>query len=136
MMVAKGCLNNGELTLIPVMAKMIHSAVWECKRLLLKDGQPHHMVKFVGAVRNFCVNTKYVQIDVENGTGLVRVILWREEKDSFTWRNLEGHPAQPGLTWRNLEGYPGQPGLTWRNLEGYQAQPGLIPSSVRLSVHE
>ena len=34
------------------------------------------MVKFVGAVRNFSVNTKYVQIDVEDGTGHVRVILW------------------------------------------------------------
>jgi hypothetical protein len=30
-MVAKGVLNNGEHTLISVMAKMIHSAVWECK---------------------------------------------------------------------------------------------------------
>ncbi len=27
--VAKGVLNNGEHTLIPVMAKMIHSAVWD-----------------------------------------------------------------------------------------------------------
>ncbi len=33
------------------------------------------MVKFVGAVRNFSVNTKYVQIDVEDGTGLVRANL-------------------------------------------------------------
>jgi hypothetical protein len=46
MMVAKAYLNNGEHTLIPVMAKMIHSAVWECERLVLKDGQPLHMVKF------------------------------------------------------------------------------------------
>jgi hypothetical protein len=37
------------------------------------------MVKFVGAVRNF--SEKYVQIDVEDGTGLVQVILWREEKE-------------------------------------------------------
>jgi hypothetical protein len=37
-------------------------------------------VKFVGAVRKFRVNIKYVQIDAEDGTGLVRVILWREEK--------------------------------------------------------
>jgi hypothetical protein len=36
--VAKGVLNKGEHTLIPVTAKMIHSAVWECKRLILKDG--------------------------------------------------------------------------------------------------
>jgi hypothetical protein len=29
------------------------------------------MVKLVGAVRNFRVNIKQVQIDVEDGTGLV-----------------------------------------------------------------
>ncbi len=34
------------------------------------------MVKLVGAVRNFRVNNKHVQI-----TGLVRVILWRKEKE-------------------------------------------------------
>ena len=31
----KGNLNNGEHTLIPVMVKMIHSADWECVRLIL-----------------------------------------------------------------------------------------------------
>jgi hypothetical protein len=81
MTVAKGNFNNGEHTLIPVMVKMIHSAVWECKRLVLKDGQPLHMVEFVGAVRNFSVNTKYVQIDVEDGSGFVRVILWKKERE-------------------------------------------------------
>jgi hypothetical protein len=39
------------------------------------------MIKFVGAVRKFCENIKHVQIDVEDGTGLVRVILWRKEKE-------------------------------------------------------
>jgi hypothetical protein len=39
------------------------------------------MMKVIGAVRNFSMNTKYVQIDVEDGTGLVWVILWREEKE-------------------------------------------------------
>ncbi len=34
------------------------------------------MVKFIGAVRNLSVNTKYAQTDVENGTGLVPVILY------------------------------------------------------------
>ncbi len=29
----------------------------------------------------FCVHTKYVQIDVKDGTGLVQVILWRKEKE-------------------------------------------------------
>ncbi len=79
--VVKGVLNNGEHTLIPVMAKMIHSAIWDSKRFVLKDGQLLHMVKLVGAIRNFCVNIKHVQIDVEDGTGLVQVILWRKEKE-------------------------------------------------------
>ncbi len=37
-MVVKGVLNNGEHTLIQVMAKMIHSAVWDFERFILKDG--------------------------------------------------------------------------------------------------
>ncbi len=37
MMVVKGVLNNGEHTLIPVTAKMIHSAVWDSERFVLKD---------------------------------------------------------------------------------------------------
>ncbi len=32
--VAKGVLNNGEHMLIPVIAKMIHSAVWDSKRFV------------------------------------------------------------------------------------------------------
>ncbi len=80
MTVVKGILNNGEHTLISVTAKMIHSAVWDSERFILKDGQPLHMVKLVGAVRNFRVNIKHVQINVEDGTGLVRVILWKEQK--------------------------------------------------------
>jgi hypothetical protein len=39
------------------------------------------MVKLVGAVRNFRGNIKHVQIDVEDGTGLVRVILWRNKRE-------------------------------------------------------
>ncbi len=80
-MVVKDFLNNGEHTLIPLMAKMIHSAVWDSERFVLIDGQPLHMVKPVGAVKNFHVNIKHVQIDVEDGTGLVRIILWRKEKE-------------------------------------------------------
>ncbi len=75
--------NNGEHMLIPVMAKMIHSAVWDSERFVLKDGQLLQMVKLVGAVRNFCVHIKHVQIDVEDKTGLVRVILWREKKNAW-----------------------------------------------------
>jgi hypothetical protein len=70
------------------MAKMIHSAVWDSERFVLKDGRPLHMVKLVGAVRNFCMNIKHVQIDVEDGTGLVWVILWRKEKECTAQRRL------------------------------------------------
>jgi hypothetical protein len=88
MTAVEGVLNNGEHTLIPVMAKMIHSAIWDCKRFVLKDGRPLHMVKLVGAVRNFRVNIKHVQIDVEDGTGLVRVILWRKQNKCMAQRHL------------------------------------------------
>jgi hypothetical protein len=88
MTVVKNVLNNGEHTLIPVTAKMIHSAVWDSERFALKDDQPLHMVKLVGAVRNFRVNIKHVQINVEDGTGLVRVILWRKEKECTAQRCL------------------------------------------------
>ena len=59
-------LHNGEHTLIPVMVKMIRSAVQDCKRFVLKDGQPLYMVKLVGAVRNVCVHDKHVQINLED----------------------------------------------------------------------
>jgi hypothetical protein len=68
------------------MAEMIHSAVWDSERFILKDGQPLHMVKLVGAIRNVCVYTKYVQIDLEDGAGLVRVILWIKEKECTAQR--------------------------------------------------
>jgi hypothetical protein len=42
------------------------------------------MVKLVGAVRNFCVNEKHVQIDLEDGTGLVWVILWQKQNECTT----------------------------------------------------
>jgi hypothetical protein len=86
--VVKDVSNNGEHTLIPVTAKMIHSAVWDLERFVLKDGQPLHMVKLVGAVRNFRVNIKHIQINVEDGTGLVQVILWRKEKECTAQRCL------------------------------------------------
>ncbi len=70
------------------MVKMIHSAVRDCKRFVLKDGQPLHMVKLVGAVRNFHVHLKHVQIDLEDGTGLVRVIFWWKQKECTARRHL------------------------------------------------
>jgi hypothetical protein len=86
--VKRGVLNDGDHTLIPVMARMIHSAVWDSKRFVLKDGQPLHMVNLVGAVRNFCEKIKHVQIDVEDGTGLMQVILWRKEKECMAQRQM------------------------------------------------
>ncbi len=86
--VTKGVSNNGEHMLIPVTAKMIHSAVWDSERFVLKDGQPLHMVKLVGEVRNFRVNIKHVQINVEDDTGLVRVILWKEQKECTAQRQM------------------------------------------------
>ena len=68
--VERGVLNNEEHTLIPVTVRMIHSAVWDSKRFVLKDGRPLHMVKLVGAVRNFCEKLKHIQIDVEDCWGL------------------------------------------------------------------
>ncbi len=65
-------LHNGEHMLIPVTVKMIHSAVQNCKRFVLKDGRPLHMVKLVGAVRNFRVHDKHIQNNLEDGTGLLR----------------------------------------------------------------
>ena len=75
MSAVKYVLNNGEHKLIPVTAKMIYSAVWNGEWFVLKEDQPLHMVKLVGAVRNFRENITHVQIDVEDGTGLVQVIL-------------------------------------------------------------
>jgi replication factor A2 len=81
-------LHNGEHTLIQVTVKMIHSAVQDCERFVLKDGQPLHMVKLVGAVRKIRVHDKHVQIDLEDGTGLVRVIFWRKQKERTAQRHL------------------------------------------------
>ncbi len=63
-MVAKDVSNNGEHTLVPITAKMIHSAVWDLERFVLKDSRPLHVVKLVGAIRNFRGDNKHVQIDV------------------------------------------------------------------------
>ncbi len=46
------------------------------------------MVKLAGAVRNFYEKIKHVQIDVEDGTGLVRVILQRKEKECMAQRKM------------------------------------------------
>ncbi len=81
-------LHNGEHTLIPVTVKKIHSVIRDCERFVLKDGLLLHMVKLVGAVRNFRVHDKHVQIDLEDGTGLVRVFFWRKQKECTAQRCL------------------------------------------------
>jgi hypothetical protein len=60
--VEKTHLTNGEHMLIPVTAKMIHFAVYTCKRFVLRDGHPLHMVKLVGAVRYYHDNMTNVMI--------------------------------------------------------------------------
>jgi hypothetical protein len=88
MTAVKGNLHNGEHMLIPVTVKMIHSAVRDCKWFILKDGQPLHMVKLVGAVRNFCVHDKHVQIDLEDGIGLLREFFWWKQKECTAQHHL------------------------------------------------
>ncbi len=90
MTAVKGYLHNGEHTLIPVTVKMIHSAIWDCERFVLKDGQPLHMVKLVGVVRNFRAHDKHVQIDLEDGTRLLQIIFWRKQKECTAQRHLIG----------------------------------------------
>jgi aspartyl/asparaginyl-tRNA synthetase len=46
------------------------------------------MIKLVGAVRNFRENIKHIQIDVEDGTGLMQVILWRKEKECMAQHQM------------------------------------------------
>jgi hypothetical protein len=44
--------------------------------------------KLAGAVRNFSVHVEHVQINLDDGTGLVRVILWRKQKECAAQRHL------------------------------------------------
>ncbi len=46
------------------------------------------MVKLVGAARNFCVHVKHIQINLEDGTGLVWVIFWQKQKECTAQRHL------------------------------------------------
>ncbi len=46
------------------------------------------MVKLVVAIRNSHENIKHVQIDVGDGTGFVRVILWRKENECTAQRQM------------------------------------------------
>ncbi len=46
------------------------------------------MVKLVGAVRNFCVHDKHLQINLEDGTGLLQVIFWQKQKECTAQHHL------------------------------------------------
>ncbi|KAL3791649.1 hypothetical protein ACHAW5_007436 [Stephanodiscus triporus] len=81
---AKPRRNYDEQTLIPVTARMVHSALGDPSGgtdLTLSDGRPLHMVKLVAAVRNHEERSTNVFIDVEDGTGLVSVKVWVNEGD-------------------------------------------------------
>ncbi len=74
--VGKPRRNHDEQTLIPITAKMAHSALGDPSggtNLSLADGRPLHMVKLVGAVRQHEERSTNVFIDVEVSTGLVQV---------------------------------------------------------------
>jgi hypothetical protein len=81
MSIPKTQSNNGEHTLIPVMVKMIHLTVSKGNRFFLKDGRPLHMAKLAGAVLNYDEDTKNIKIILEDGTGIVKVILWHNQKE-------------------------------------------------------
>ncbi len=68
--------------------KIIHSAVQDCEWFVLKDGQPLHMVKLVGAVRNFRVHDQHVQINLEDGTRLLQITFWWKQKECMAQRHL------------------------------------------------
>jgi hypothetical protein len=56
-------LHNGEHTLIPVTVKMIHSAIQDYKRFVLKDGQLLHMVKLAVCMTNTYKSTWKMALD-------------------------------------------------------------------------
>jgi hypothetical protein len=76
----KSVLNNGEHTLIPVTVKMIYSAVRDCKRFVLKDGRPLHMVKLVESSGRLCFSV---------GSNYNRKKLQPEKKVQSSGRQLE-----------------------------------------------
>jgi hypothetical protein len=62
-------------TLIPVTMKMIHSAVSENNYFFLKDGRQLHLVKVVGALLHFHEFRDTFNMEIEDGTGRMRVVL-------------------------------------------------------------
>ncbi len=65
--ILKAHSNCGEHMLIPVNAKMIHSAVSTCNRFVLRPyGCLLHMVMLVDAVRDYHENKKNITINMED----------------------------------------------------------------------
>jgi hypothetical protein len=67
-------------TLIPVTAKMFHSAVSTFDRFQLTDGRLLQ-VKLVGAVTFYHKYTDNITIDVEDGTRTMRAVLKRNQME-------------------------------------------------------
>jgi hypothetical protein len=65
--------------LFPVTKKMIHSAVSESNQFFLKDGRHLHLVKVVGALLHFHKFWKNFIMEIEDGTGQMRVVLLRPQ---------------------------------------------------------
>ncbi len=79
---------------------MVHSALGDPSGgtdLSLADGRPLHMVKLVGAVRQHEERSTNVFIDIKDGTGLIQVKVWVNERDkcsmasSLRWDALTDH---------------------------------------------
>ena len=50
-------------------------------RFVLRDGPLLQMVQHVGAVRNYYDNIKNIIINVEDSTGLVRIVVWHNQNE-------------------------------------------------------
>ncbi len=77
MLVRIGDTKTHDKTLIPVTTKMIHSAVSESNCFFLKDERQLHLVKVVGALLHFHKFRDNFIMEIEDGTGKMRVVLPR-----------------------------------------------------------
>ena len=75
LLVRIGDTKTHDKTLIPVTTKMIHSAVSESNHFFLKDGRQLHLVKVVGALLHFHQFRDNFVMEIEDGTGRMRVVL-------------------------------------------------------------
>ena len=75
LLVRIGDTKTHDKTLIPVTTKMIHSAVSENDYFFLKDGRQLHLVKVVGAILHFHEFRDTFNMEIEDGTGRMRVVL-------------------------------------------------------------